>query len=349
MNNFFIEFRDPLFSIIIFFAIIFMITFLSYWWGRYKTKEESKDLDKFLQQFRALPSKDELKVLISSGELSEKSWLILAHSYSKDGDFEKAIEIYHEILNLPNSSTRKETMFLLGKIYFKAGFLERSKQIFLEILKTSPRTPQALHYLLLVYEYMRDYKTALEVLEPLEQLGEEITKDEAYLNALALLNNSKLSPLQKADELLDIYKKSRRLTYLTFEYLFRINPSLAWENFDSSRSEHLTDILWLLDAKELDLDIILKNSYLRELYTARGDLELADESSIFEFNVLINLKNTTANVTLNFEYLCDSCKQRYPFAFHRCSSCHAIDTLKVEWSLAKDYHKDFSEENNSFQ
>ena len=349
MNNFFIEFRDPLFSVIIFFAIIFMITFLSYWWGRYKTKEESKDLDKFLQQFRALPSKDELKVLISSGELSEKSWLILAHSYSKNGDFEKAIEIYLEILNLPHSSTKKETMFLLGKIYFKAGFLERSKQVFLEILKTSPRTPQALHYLLLVYEYMRDYKTALEVLEPLEQLGEEIKKDEVYLKSLALLNNPKLSPLQKADELLTIYKTSHKLTYLTFEYLFRVNPSLAWENFDSSRSELLSDILWSLNAKELDLDIISKNSYLRELYSARGDLELVDESSIFEFNVLINLKKTTANATLNFEYLCNSCKQRYPFAFNRCSTCHAIDTLVVEWSLAKDYHKDFSEENNSFQ
>lgn len=349
MNNFFIEFRDPLFSIIIFFAIIFMITFLSYWWGRYKNKEESKDLDKFLQQFRALPSKDELKLLISSGELSEKSWLILAHSYSKNGDFEKAIEIYHEILNLPQSSTRKETMFLLGKIYFKAGFLERSKQVFLEILKTSPRTPQALHYLLLVYEYMRDYKTALEVLEPLEQLNEEITKDEVYLKSLALLNNSKLSTLQKADELLEIYKKSHTLTYLTFEYLFRVNPTLAWENFDSSRSEHLTDILWSLNAKELDLDIISKNSYLRELYSARGDLDLVDESSIFEFNILINIKKTKANATLNFEYLCDNCKQRYPFAFNRCSSCHAIDTLKVEWNLAKDYHKDFSDENNSFQ
>jgi pentatricopeptide repeat protein len=349
MNNFFLEFRDPLFSIIIFFAIIFMITCLSYWWGRYKTKEESKNLDKFLQQFRAPPSQDELKVLISSGELSEKSWLILAHSYSKDGDFEKAIEIYHEILNLPNSSTKKETLFLLGKIYFRVGFLERSKQIFLEILKTSPRTPQALHYLLLVYEYMRDYKTALEVLEPLDQLGEEITKDEVYLKSLALLNASKLSPLQKADELLVIYNNFHRLTYLTFEYLFRVNPALAWENFDSSRSEYLTDILWSLDAKELDLDIITKNSFLRELYTARGDLELVAQSENFEFNVLINLKKTTANATLNFEYLCDSCKQRFPFAFHRCSNCHAIDTQRVEWSLVKDYHKDFSEENNSFQ
>ena len=47
MNTFFIEFRDPLFSVIIFFAIIFIITFFSYWWGRYRRKEDSRHLDKF--------------------------------------------------------------------------------------------------------------------------------------------------------------------------------------------------------------------------------------------------------------------------------------------------------------
>ena len=122
MNTFFIEFRDPLFSIIIFFVIIFMITFFSYWWSRYKRREDSKYLDNFLKQFRTLPSKDELKVLISSGELSEKSWLLLAHSYSKNGDYEKCIEIYNEILSMGSSENKRETMFLLGKTYLKQVF-----------------------------------------------------------------------------------------------------------------------------------------------------------------------------------------------------------------------------------
>ena len=349
MDNFFIEFRDPLFSIIIFFAIIFMITFLSYWWGRYKTKEDSKHLDEFLRQFRALPSKNELKILISSGELSKKAWLLLAASYVKSGDFEKAIEIYQEMLKSSNGVSKKETLFLLGKVYFKAGFLERSKKIFLEILKNAPRTPLALRYLLLVYESMRDYKAALEVLEPLEALNSEIAKDEAYLKSLSLLNSSSLSALQKADKLLEIYQNSYRLTYLTFEFLFRVNPKLAWENFDSSRSELLTDVLWSLDSKDLNLDIIAKNSHLRELYSARGDVDLARESSTFEFNVLMNLKPESVNATLNFEYVCSACKQRYPFPFNRCTGCHEIDSLKVEWRLTKDYRKDFSKEYNSFQ
>jgi len=349
MGTFFLEFRDPLFSIIIFLAIIFMITFFSYWWGRYKTKEETRRLDKFLKQFKGLPSKSELNVLISSGELSQKSWLLLANSYYKNGDYEKSIEIYNEILKLPTVTNAKDTMFLLGKTYFKAGFLERAKQIFLEILKKAPRTTQALQYLLLVYEYMRDYKGALEVLEPLDELGKNVTNDKAYLKSLEILNNPEFSNEQKALNLLEIYRQNHQLSYLVFEFLFKVDPKLAWENFDSSKSELLADILWQIEAKNLDLDIISKNSFLRELYSARGDLDLAQGSSVFEFDILINLKNSSVDANLNFEYLCDSCKQVYPFAFHRCSYCHAIDTSRVEWSLTKDYRKDFSEENNSFQ
>ena len=249
MGTFFLEFRDPLFSIIIFFVIIFMITFFSYWWGRYKTKEDSRHLDKFLQQFHGLPTKSELNILISSGELSEKSWLLLANSYYKNGDYEKSIEIYNEILKLPTATNPQDTMFLLGKTYFKAGFLERAKQIFLAILKKAPRTTQALHYLLLVYEYMRDYKSALEVLEPLDELGKSVKSDTIYLKSLEILNNPDLQNADKAINLLEIYKQDHQLSYLVFEFLFKVDPQLAWKNFDSSKSELLTDILWQIEPK----------------------------------------------------------------------------------------------------
>ncbi len=348
MGSFFIEFRDPLFSVIIFFVIIFMITFFSYWWSKYKRSEDTKYLDRFLKQFNTLPTQSELKVLISKGELSEKSWLLLAHSYSKDGEFEKSIEIYTEMLNVGSYENKKEIMFLLGKTYFKAGFLERSKQIFLEILRVNPRTPQALSYLLLVYEYMRDYKAALEVLEPLDELEKDISLDTTYLKLMEILNSMEFSQDQKALKILEIYKASHQMVYLVYEYLFRVNPSLAWSNFDSSKGELVADILWNLELKDLNLDIISNNGFLRELYSAKGYINLAQSSAIFEFDVLIKLKNR-ANATLSFEYICANCKQVYPFAFNRCAACHSIDTARVEWSLSKDYNRDFSEENNSFQ
>jgi len=348
MDMFYLGFRDPLFSVIIFFTIIFLITFFSYWWGRYRRKENSTHLERFLEQFRALPSENELKVLISSGELSQKSWMLLAASYSKNGDYEKSIEIYNELLKVTAKENLFETMFILGKTYFKAGFLERSRQIFLEILKYNPRTPQALHYLLLVYEYMRDYKAALDVLEPLDELNEDILLDKVYLTILRLMQDVKLSDEQKAEKMLALYKENHKLSYMVFEFLFRVNPELAWQNLNLDDVELLTELFWRLDSKELNLDIIAGSKYLQELYSARGDVSLVQKSSIFEFDVLIGLQGR-ANATLSFEYVCKNCKSANPFVFNRCSVCHALDTAMVEYELSKDYMKEFSEESNSFQ
>ena len=348
MDLFFIEFRDPLFSVIIFFTLIFIITFFSYWWGRYKRTQDSRHLDRFLRQFRTLPSQDELKVLISSGELSEKSWLLLADAYYKNGEYEKSIEIYNEILKVGKSANTKETLFLLGKTYFRAGFLERSRQIFLEILSASPRTPQALHYLLLVYEYMRDYKAALDVLDSLDELDESIELDRTYLKALATIHDPKRTDAQKVEELLDLYEEHHALHYLIFSFIFRVDPARAWQHLDLSESQLLSELLWNCDKEKLDFAIISKNEFLRQLYTARGYCDLSSGSNIFELDILIKLQRK-ANATLSFEYVCSNCKSVAPFAFDRCSSCHAIDTAVVEWNLCRDYSRDFSEENNSFQ
>lgn len=347
MNTFFLEFRDPLFGIIIFLIIIFVITAFSYWFSKYKKKEDYKHLDNFLKQFHSAPSQDELKVLITKGELSEKSWLLLANAYAKNGNYDKSIEIYSQLLKVGDKTNYRDTMFLLGKAYFKAGFIERSKQIFLEILKNNPRTPQALNYLLLVYEQMRNYNLALEVLEPLSELQKDVSLEGAYLNALIILNSTDLSTEEKVYRLLEIYKNSSCLMHLIFEYIFRVNPKIAWENLDTSKAEIIVDILWNVNKKDLNLDIIMQNGYLRELYSAKGYIKDALKSSVFELDVLINL-NSKSDATLGFEFICESCKVTYPFAFNRCSNCNSIDTSRAELLLVKDYRKEFSEENNSF-
>ncbi len=348
MNSFFIEFRDPLFGIIVFFILVFLITISSYWWAKFKNKEHTKSLDNFLNDFKKIPSSYDMQHLISKGEMSQKSWLLLATLYSKSGDYEKCIEIYSELIKISDKKNVVEVMYLLGRTYFKAGFLERSKKIFLTILKDNPRSPKVLHSLLLVYEYMKDYDSALEVLEPLDELRDDIELDAQYLKNLNIIHSSEMGVDQKIEKLMQSYRKNGNLTYMVYEYLFRVNPEFAWKNLDASKSEKLTDLFWNLNKKDLDFDIISKNGYLRELYSARGDISDANKSDVFEFDVLINL-GQKANATLSFEYMCENCKHVYPFAFNRCSNCHSIDTLGIELSLAKDFNREYCEENNSFQ
>ena len=347
MNSLYIEYRDPLFGIIVFFVLVFVVALFSYWWGRFKTKDDHRHLDRFLRQFQAPPSETEIKELIASSNISSKSWLLLADLYFQNGEYEKSIEIYHELLaNKQSDVNKKEILFLLGKTYFKAGFLERSKNTFLQILKANPRTPQALRYLLLIYEHLRDYKSALGVLEPLDELGEDVKLDKIYLEVILLLNDFSIDESEKIQKLLLLYQEHRMLSYLIFEYLFRKNPKLAWQNLDQSQCQRVSDLLWNLNDDAIDLDIISQSVYLRELFSAKGYVSLAQSSSIFEFDLLINLKKCDyKGATMRFEYICKQCKQIYPFAFHRCPGCHAIDSVQSEAVISKEY----GEANNSFQ
>ncbi len=347
MDAFFIEFRDPLFGIIVFFILIFIITFFSYWWGKYKSKEGHRQLNKFIKDFHQLPPEQELHELIQSSTMSAKSWILLAHAYSQNGDFEKAIEIYQAIVEKQQDPLqRNETLFLLGKTYFKAGFLERAKQLFLQILKHSPRNTSALRYLLLVYEQLHQYDNALEVLDPLDELNSDTRLDRLYLECISIISDADMETIDKANQLIKIYQKHHVLTYFIFEFLFRHQPRLAWLYLDQSEVKRISDILWQLPEKYCDMSVISQNSYLRELYTARGLTSLAHHSDIFELDILIKLgAHEQKGATLSFEYLCRTCKHTLPFPFHRCPNCYAIDSVISQPILTKDHF----EENLSFQ
>lgn len=346
MNGLFIEFRDPLFGIIIFFALVFIIAFVSYWWGRLRSKEDHRYLEKFLRSFTKLPAQEQLRREIGRSTVSHKSWLMIAQNYVQNGDFEKAVEIYQSLSELQSEPHRKrETLFLLAQAYFKAGFLERCETILLQILRRFPRTPQALKLLLLTYERLRAYPKALEILDPLDELGNDIEADRHYLETVTMLQDFSLETRQKCTLLAQNYAKKHTLTYLTFEYLFRHDPALAWQTLDPSSCHVISDILWQLPQEHLNLDIISSNGYLRQLYSARGSVNLAQNSSDLELDVLIKLRRCghTDN-DLQFEYLCGRCKQIFPFAFHRCPHCHAIDSIIPETLLSKGHY----EESNTF-
>jgi tetratricopeptide (TPR) repeat protein len=327
--------------------IIFLISFFSYWWGRFKRVDDHKKLSKFIQQFQSLPDEGELKEVIKNSNISEKSWILLAQAYHQNGDYDKNIKIYQVLIEkCKDSSQRKEITFLLGQTYFKAGFLERAQKVFLEILKLHPRTPEVLKYLLLIYEQLRKYNKALEIIEPLNELNIDTSKEKSYIQALLIINNFEISEQDKVDQLLKLYSENLMHKHLIFEYIFRVNSALAWKNLDLSNCEKVSDILFYLDSKDVDLDIISQSKFLRELYSAKALVNSAKSSSIFELDILIKLQQSGhRGVTLMFEYHCDECKSISLFAYGRCPHCYAIDSLRSEFYLTKEMF----EKNLSFQ
>ncbi len=347
MNTFFIEFRDPLFGVIVFFILLFVLSFFSYWWGRHKSAKGHRDLESFLGKFEALEDESRMREQVQSNALSNESWLMLAQSFEVQGNYEKSVEIYHALLTKNRESTfQRELLQRLGKSYFKAGFLERSRQTFLQILQNHPRSPQALHYLILIYEQLQQFDKALEVMESLLEITPDAIKEHHYLQCRQLLSNHSVGIDEKGSRLVEIYREHHHLGYLIFDWLFTYRPELAWKHFDQSLSARLSDILWRLRDENIDLDIISNNTYLRELFSAKGSVDLAQSSTVFELDVLIALRKCgVGRVSLQFEYSCNNCKQISFFPFHRCPHCHAIDSVDVIMNLSQDRH----EENNSLQ
>jgi lipopolysaccharide biosynthesis regulator YciM len=347
MNTFFIEFRDPLFGVVVFFILLFILSFLSYWWGRYKAAKEHTDLESFLGKFESLNNEEKLSEQVQTNSLTSESWLLLAQSFEHQGNYEKSVEIYHALLRKNRDPIfQKDALLLLGKSFFKAGFLERSRQTFLQILQNHPRTPQALHHLVLIYEQLQQYDKALEVMESLNELIPDTVNERLYLECRILLGDHRISIDEKAQKLIELYTSHRQLGYMIFEWLFTYRPQLGWHHFDQSLSHHLSDVLWRLGDENLDLDIIASNTYLRELFSAKGSVNLAEGSSIFELDTLIALHRCgVTKATLQFEYTCNKCNVISFLPFHRCPQCHAIDSVDVIMNLSKERF----EENNSLQ
>ncbi len=347
MDTFFIEFRDPLFGIVVFFILLFILSFLSYWWGRYKSAREHRDLESFLGKFESIGEGEKLTEQVQTNSLSSESWLLLAQSFEHQGNYEKSVEIYHALLAKNRDPIfQKDALLLLGKSFFKAGFLERSRQTFLQILHNAPRTPQALHFLVLIYEQLQQYDKALEVMESLHEISPDSVSEKLYLECRILIGDHQIDMDEKADRLVKIYQTHRRLGYMIYEWLFTYRPMLAWKLYDQSLSMRLSDILWRLRDENLDLDIISSNTYLRELFSSKGSLDLAEGSSVFELDTLIALRRCgAAKATLQFEYTCHECKQISFLPFHRCPHCHAIDSVQSIMNLSKERF----EENNSLQ
>lgn len=347
MDNFFIAYRDPLFGVIILFAIVFIISFSNYWWGVFKSKEEKQSIDKFVKKFEIVTDENEYKKLLEDASIPLESLALLAHAYAKSGDYEKAINIY--LVTLKRVKGRDEKQYLLstlGKTYFKAGFLRRSSDVFLESLRLHPRNVESLKYLTVAYEQLQEYAKAQEVLDSLEELGADVKLPRVYLKALALLKDNTLGEKDKIEKYTLLCNQAPFLKRKLFEYMvengIRIEPAF----FDTLPFEQMIDVLWYLDFQVYDITHS-QEPLLKKIAMAQGRLPyaLVGQEMPFALEMLAKLKSIQEErATLGFEYLCHECKHVFPIHFYRCPHCQTINTVTIQLSIHKAHH----EENLSF-
>lgn len=340
MDSIFLEYRDPLFGVIVFFALIFIVSFLTHSFSSYKEKRAREDYRKLLKRFEIGKLEEQDYVhLYKTYNLPFDSILLLTSTFIHKGNYNKAISVYLSLLDIVTDRVKKEEILeLLGSTYFKGGFMQRSRDIYLRILKFSPRNKNALTHLLLINEKLKEYKKAKEIIDCLDEIGEDTKKEKFFIETLTIINDPLESFDKKSEEIYKIFKENPQIQRVAANYFLRYNKDFFWKHVDEFEVEKLTDLLWYLNFDDIDFEKVSKNKFLNELYNAKGYLNSLKHSDDFVFDILIALNTHEHKVraTVDFEFICKSCKHLHPMYDNRCPHCHSILSFEVRHSLVKD-------------
>ena len=333
------DYRDPIVGIIVIVSFVFLASFFTYTFGLYKEKKSREAYRKLLKRFELGNLKEEDYIhLYSTYNLPFDSIILLASTFLHKGQYNKAISVYLALLEHVQEPIKKEELLeLLGTTYFKSGLLQRSKDIFLQIVKFSPRNKLALHKLLIIFQNLKEFSKAQEVLDALEELDEDILKERIYIEVLQIIDDPLLSFEKKSLQILGKYKQQKDLQKVITNFLIKFNKKVFWENIVYFDILEILDILWYLDFEDIDWDIVNSIDILQEIYSAKGYIDTKKSSENFELNTLIAIKNSSveSNLDINFEFICKKCKKTHPIYESRCPHCENILSFKVEPKLGK--------------
>jgi len=340
LENILPAYSDPLFSILLIIILALIIAVATYGWGVYRQQKEDGYLLKFLDKF------DSSECALDTTEMPFepnmfKPLTLLAKAFENAGEYPKSISLYlYLIKNISDDLAKTELLERLGNTYLHAGFLERARTIYTDILRKHPRNTKVLYELGVVYEMMHEYDKAKEVLEPLELLKEDTYAFKKFLDFSQITNDKHTSIKEKIKTLKELVIDEPKLYREVISTLLKLDTHEAWKTIDPSRIKEVLDILWFLPNSQLDLDIITANTQLSTLYFAKGYIQKPSEkiweSGIFALDMLATAKeNGFDDADLHFSYLCKKCKQSFPVSFKRCPNCMAIHSVKVEENIGK--------------
>lgn len=333
-------YRDPLFGIAILIAIIAIVALADYSRNKYRSKKRLQSLKNLIKSYEYTSLDDGVKEFIEHAHNPIPTLMFLAQTYAKSGDSQQAIKIYLSILE-KNLEIKDKIPVLesLGILYFEAGFLQRAKNIFIELLKLYPRNINALSYLMRTYESMGQYKKALEVLDCVNELEygtidedfDNIINNKNYLYLMMIINDDFLSLMQKQNRILTLAKQAPSLNKLILNYFKTYDRKVFWEHIMSiSKIENFIDLLWGFEQKDIPFELLSQFQNILDIYRAKGYINDNKECLIFELEILrVLLQHSHIKTDLDFEYRCHNCKSIFPFDSHRCPTCANLGIMDL--------------------
>ncbi len=310
------NYRDPLFSVIVFFLLILFAIIFSLVFEKIREYLRQKEIEDLIKNFEYISTKDL--------ENPINAMILLAKAYEKEGNYEKALKIF---LLIEKKKPSNEVLLNIANLYFKAGFLQKAAEIVYKILKTTPRNIEALKLLILINEKLGNINEIIDILEVFEEMEINLPREKA--NALIKLFLNKRCEIEyfcdDIETFKDIYEKYPFVKREYIEYLFKIEPQKAYE---------ILDVYEHLDLYYNRIDIPDNEKFCNIL--AAKKKKTCFKKAAFEIECLKYLPQNLAE--LEFEYYCENCKKTFPLYSTRCPKCHELFShrLLIKLSEKKD-------------
>jgi len=150
-------------------AIVFL-------WLLFRTKQTHKQQQSTLssEYFKGLNyllNDEQGKALDIFVKLVETNWdtidthFTLGKIYRKNGEMDKAIKIHQGLIARPSlpDQYRSKILLELGYDYLGAGWFDRAEGLFKEVLIQDPKSQEARHNLILIYQQEKDWFKAIDI------------------------------------------------------------------------------------------------------------------------------------------------------------------------------------------
>lgn len=317
MDFFFVEYRDPIVGLIFLTILIFVISISNLIWKTFANKDNEQNLEKFIKKFEI---NNDHKELLKASNLSLNNLNSLADIFTKSGEFEKATQIYLISLEKSKDKNEQEYIFLsLAKIYFKAGFLEKSKEVLLNALKIRPRNKEALKLLKIIYLRLKNYKEVLNILNCLFELNEDISKEKEFIKLLQINNDD----IDKNEKIAKIIKENIQNNDFSKRFLY--------QNYNYFIEQNLENIIDLINHY-----IRTNDEKYEEFFYALGFTNENIKFKNNKFKMFKILKDNNFKVKFNFSYICLECKNQMPMFVYHCPICYEFGKCKIIYEVKDD-------------
>lgn len=99
--------------------------------------------------------------------------LALGNLFRRRGEVDRAIRIHQNLIARPtlNKNQRALALFELGQDYMRAGLLDRSESLFVELLELGEHRAESMEKLLDIYTQEKEWEKAIDVARRLEHLS----------------------------------------------------------------------------------------------------------------------------------------------------------------------------------